>query len=249
MALWTSSYPVDTGDRDPSFAWPDTDVPSAGLDESQHDLFAQFLDFEAGHGSTSSATVAVAEPFYMDPSHHHHHPHHHAHGESSTTSSGVSNADEFDFLSSSSNPGAAGYDVDPSTLAMFAQDPAAMYSTTSGVTVSDTELERLEGISLHSPKKGDGTFADRAASPTPVAAPAIAVNATTNAANTTTNARRSKKIVDALSSTFRKATTMRKTRKRAIGGPRPPRPPRSPRPHSACPAAPAAAPAAGAPNF
>ncbi|KAJ4155665.1 hypothetical protein LMH87_000901 [Akanthomyces muscarius] len=234
MALWTSSYPVDAGDRDPSFAWHDTDLPSAGLDDSQHDLFAQFLDFEAGHGSTSAAmgaggsVAAVAsEPFYMD--HHqaqlpHHHPHH-AHHESSTTSSGVSNADDFDFLSTSSNvDAAAGYDVDPSTLAMFAQDPAAMYAATgNGATVSDTELERLEGISLHSPKKGTAAPAtDRASSPTPegnnnntpAAAAAVGSNATTNNnAGGTVNGRRSRKIVEALSSTIRKATTMRKTRK------------------------------------
>ncbi|ATY65593.1 Full Developmental regulatory wetA [Cordyceps militaris] len=198
MALWTSSYPVDAGDRDPSFAWPDTDVPSAGLEDSQPDLFSQFLDFDAGHGG---ATAVAAEPFYLDPSQHQHHIPHNQH-ESSTTSSGVSNADDFDFLSS--NP--AGYDVDTSALAMFAQDPAAsaMY-TSSGMTVSDTALERLEGISLHSPKKDGAATLRRAVSPAPEHNMAAVATATTTG-------RRSKKMMEALSSTLRKAT-MRKTRK------------------------------------
>lgn len=213
MALWTS-YPVDTGDRDPSFAWHDTDVPSAGLDDSQHDLFAQFLDFEAGHGTSAMNPGPVAaEPFYLDQSQLQHQGHNQlGHHESSTTSSGVSTADDFDFLSSSSHA-QSGYEVDPSTLAMFAQDPAAanaMYAAAS-VTVSDTELERLEGISLHSPKKGSAASADRA-SPTPEANGLSASNSK-NTANGTVNGRKSKKLVEALSSTIRKATNMRKTRK------------------------------------
>ncbi|KAJ2967516.1 hypothetical protein NQ176_g9624 [Zarea fungicola] len=170
MALWTTSYPVDAGDRDPSFAWHDADLPSAGLDDSQHDLFTQFLDFEAGHGA-SSATVG-GEPFYLDQNTLD--GAHHQNGESSTTSSGVSTADDFDFLSGSSHAGTAvGYEVDPSALAMFAQDPAAvMYAATNGgAAVSDTELERLEGISLHSPKKTThGTAAEGSPPPSHVEA-------------------------------------------------------------------------------
>lgn len=231
MALWTS-YPVDTGDRDPSFAWHDTDVPSAGLDDSQHDLFAQFLDFEAGHGTTGGmnpgpVAAIAAEPFYLDQNlHGQQHDGQHdgmgggMHHESSTTSSGVSNADDFDFFSSSSNP-AAGYEVDPSALAMFAQDPAAaagaMYAATSGVTVSDSELERLEGISLHSPKKGSGSGSDPS-SPTPPNAAAAGIPASdctrsANATSTNQGPRKSKKLVEALSSTIRKATNIRKTRR------------------------------------
>lgn len=218
MALWTTSYPVDAGDRDPSFAWHDADLPSAGLDDSQHDLFTQFLDFEAGHGA-SSATVG-GEPFYLDQN-----TLDQAHlqnGESSTASSGVSTADDFDFLSGSSHAGTAvGYEVDPSTLAMFAQDPAAvMYAATNGATVSDTELERLEGISLYSPKKTAHGAAE--GSPPP---PHIDGSTTTNATINNSNSRggvtssdaiasrKSKKLVDALSSTIRKATNMRKTKK------------------------------------
>lgn len=192
MALWTSSYPVDTGDRDPSFAWPDADG-GASLDNS-NDMFAEFLAFEAdgngGLGADNHGSFMV-EPHHLDGS----------------ASSEPSTADDFDFLTSSSGVAgqtlsATSYDVDPNTLNLFGgeikqENPQADAAQT---TVSDTELERLEGISLHSPKK---TNSDPA-SPTPP-----------NTVTANGNGRKSKKLVDALSSTIRKATTMRKTRKGA----------------------------------
>lgn len=202
MALWTSSYPVDAGDRDPSFCWSDADG-GAALGDS-NDMFAQFLDFEAeGVGSSALPGEQPGASFIMEP--------HHADG---SASSEPSTADDFDFLSNSSNAAgpamsATSYDIDPSSLTLFGGEPHHSEIPDFGeyppqqTSVSDTELERLEGISLHSPKKT--TANSDPSSPTP---PSTVVTKANN-----TNTRKSKKFVDALSSTIRKATTMRKTRK------------------------------------
>lgn len=202
MALWTSSYPVEAGDRDPTFTWTDADG-GASLDDSQNDIFSQFLDFEAGD-TRIPGSANDADPFLMG--HQHQLPQH----AESSTSSGVSTADDYDFVSNSSNVAAtmsaASYDVDPNSLNLFADGGAhddhndnteADSAANQQHQISDSELERLEGISLHSPKKGSEASS-------PVRQPA---------APATVNGRKSKKFVDALSSTIRKATQRKGGRK------------------------------------
>ena len=202
MALWTSSYPVEAGDRDPSFTWVDADG-GAPLDDSHNDIFNQFLDFEAGD-SRIPGSATDTDPFLMGQQHQQH-----AEG---STSSGVSTADDYDFLSNGQNVAAtmsaASYDVDPHQLNLFTDgnnqvdghNGADAGNNQHNNAISDSELEKLEGISLHSPKKGSN--ASNSASPTHP-----------RSGGTVGNNRKSKKFVDALSSTIRKATNRKGGRK------------------------------------
>ncbi|CEJ82529.1 Putative WetA [[Torrubiella] hemipterigena] len=206
MALWTTSYPIDTGDRDPSFMWADTDPSSAGTDAAHGDIFSQFLDFEGGvtSGEAHLGHTAVVDPLFLDPLAQHPPAH------DGSASSGVSTADDFDFLSSSSHidppMSAASYEIDPSALTLFGEKNVAA-DAQQPPFFSDTEIEKLEALSVHSPVK----LASEPPSPT-LAPATITAPKTRKATGTAT--RKSKKIVDALSSTIRKAT-MRKTRKGA----------------------------------
>jgi hypothetical protein len=205
MALWTSSYPLEAGDRDPSFTWVDADG-GAPLDDGHNDIFNQFLDFEAGD-SRIPGSATDADPFLMGQQHQQHQQH--AEG---STSSGVSTADDYDFLSNGSNIAATmsapSYEIDPHQLNLFTdgnnqvdeQNGAGAVNNQHNHAISDTELERLESISLHSPKKGSN-----ASNPASSAHP--------RTAGTAGNSRKSKKFVDALSSTIRKATNRNRGRK------------------------------------
>ncbi|RFU77982.1 hypothetical protein TARUN_4256 [Trichoderma arundinaceum] len=170
--------------------------------DASSDLFGQFVDFD-GDGiartpvddcrSGSSTIGSVPDSFFMN------------HAAPGTASSVVSSADEFDFFSTSSRLGpatsAASHGQDAPDLAFgVAAEPATggahhQLNYLGRKSMSETELQRLEEISLHSPQKNSS--ASHPPSPTPP--------------NTT---RKPKKFVEALSSTIRKATTLgRKSRK------------------------------------
>lgn len=198
MALWTSTYPLDTGDRDPSFMWGDASDPASAGHDAHGDMFSQFLDFEAGvtSGEAYAAHTATADPLFLDPLS--------QHPPDGSASSGVSTADDFDFLSgNAANPHS--YEIDPSALTLFGEKNANLVHLNGGGDLNDAEIEKLEAISLHSPVKMDS------GPPSPVLAPAETISAPKTRA---ANGRKSKKIVEALSSTLRKAT-MRKTRSKA----------------------------------
>ncbi|KAL7799039.1 hypothetical protein V8C37DRAFT_407468 [Trichoderma ceciliae] len=169
--------------------------------DASSDLFGQFLNFD-GEGpartpvddsrSGSSTIGSVPDSFFMNQA------------ATGTASSVVSSADEFDFFSTSSRLGpttsAASHGVDAPELAFgVAADPASggahQLNYLGRKSMSDTELQRLEEISLRSPQKNSSL--SHPPSPTPP--------------NTT---RKPKKLVEALSSTIRKATALgRKSKK------------------------------------
>lgn len=203
MAFWTMPYRAEASDRDHSFFWQDVDGVAA---DDSNDFFGQFVDFDdpataqpnpsmtsASEGiSASQAVPRLPESLLLE------------HAPESIVSS--STADEFDFLSSSSNIGPSsslGQDVNPGNLA------ATSGQATGGLghqqldhngrgSISDTDLPRVEGISLSSPSKSrHDTIVSQPASP-------VRPNTTRRATN---------RIVEAVQSTFRKATTRRKPRK------------------------------------
>ncbi|KAM4063915.1 developmental regulatory protein wetA [Hirsutella rhossiliensis] len=188
--------------RDGSFYWQDMEGPG-GPGDMPSDFFGQFVDFDgeaaaAADGFHGVATSIAGPPdalFLMDDQQHR--------VSESTASSGVSTSDEFDFLPNSSQIGppasAAGHEIDPRELAL-GREPHALSQQLEypgRASVSETDLSRLEGISIHSPQK-NGTSTSDPSSPTP---PCTAARSKSN------------KFVEALSSTIRKATTMRKSRK------------------------------------
>lgn len=202
MAFWTVPFRADAVDnnRDGSFYWQDMEGPG-GPGDMQSDFFGQFVDFDgdaagAGDGFHGVATSMAGPPdtlFLMDDQQHR--------VSESTGSSGVSTSDEFDFLSSSSQigPTAASHEIDPRELALGREPHALSHQLEypGRASVSETDLSRLGGISIHSPQK-NGTSTSGPSSPTP---PSTAARSKPN------------KFVEALSSTIRKATTMRKARK------------------------------------
>ncbi|KAM0254734.1 hypothetical protein ACHAQJ_006516 [Trichoderma viride] len=204
MAFWTAQFRIESAvDRDPNMYWQQggDGLPS----DASGDLFGQFMNFD-GDGTPvdggNSTMGSGPDSFLMN---------HHQAAATGTASSVVSSADEFDFFSTSSRLGpatsaASHHGVDAPELAFgVAVDPAIggahqqqqhQHGYLGRKSMSETELQRLEEISLHSPQKISSV--SHPPSPTPP--------------NTT---RRPKKFVDALSSTIRKATTTlgRKSRK------------------------------------
>ncbi|KAK5987259.1 Developmental regulatory protein wetA [Cladobotryum mycophilum] len=198
MAFWTASYRVDTAvDRDLNLCWQVIDtMPS---DETSNDFFGQFVDFGGAATTTSpedinsgSSTIACLPGLlYLDPS---------AEG---TISSAVSSADEFDYLSTSSHVGpvlsATSLEFDPRELPFTTGSEPSFHRSQQlnylgRSSMSDSELQRLEEISIHSPEK---VSASHPSSPTPP--------------NTTK--KHQNRIVEAISSTIRKATTLRRSKK------------------------------------
>ncbi|KAM0480518.1 hypothetical protein ACHAP7_005082 [Fusarium lateritium] len=200
MASWTLPYRVEAVDRDPGFYWQDLED---GHNDGSNDFFGQFLDFDG------EITSSMAD--------------HHSHGPSMTAydhpaestasaSSGVSTTeDELDFFSCSSQmeatvpsqpgpmtaPGAS-HEIDPRSLALAVSGglAAEKSSLVPRVSMSDPELPHVDGISLHS-SPGRRAPASQPSSPTPPS----------------TMARKPNKFVEALSSTIRKASKLRKPKK------------------------------------
>ncbi|KAF3077307.1 Developmental regulatory protein wetA [Trichoderma lentiforme] len=202
MAFWTAQFRVEpTVDREASMYWQGTDgLPS----DASSDLFGQFVDFDGdsvartpvddGRGGSSTIGTVPPDSFFMNQA------------ATGTASSVVSSADEFDFFSTTSHLGpttsAASHGLDSQELAFgVAADPATggtrPINHLSRKSMSETELQRLENISLYSPQKNTSSVS-HPPSPTPP----------------NTSIRRPKKLVEALSSTIRKATNLgRRTRK------------------------------------
>ncbi|KAH7149312.1 hypothetical protein B0J13DRAFT_302773 [Dactylonectria estremocensis] len=200
MAWAALPYRVEAVDRDPGFCWQDLDD---GPNDGSNDFFGQFIDFEADIGSSMAnphgmdpSLPTMPDPLMLDqPS-------------ESTVSSGVSTAgDEFDFFSHSSQIGpvmsshSVGphmHEVDPQSLAIAIADDD-MAGKLPRASISDPELPRLEGISLHSPSKRRAHISQPSSPKAP---------------NTiTATARRPNKFVEALSSTIRRAGKFRRGRK------------------------------------
>ncbi|KAH6609595.1 hypothetical protein Trco_002941 [Trichoderma cornu-damae] len=199
MAFWTAQFRVESAvDRDSSMYWQGADgLPS----DASSDLFGQFMNFDGDgvartpvdDGRSGSSTMgSVPDSFFLNQA------------AAGTASSLVSSADEFDFFSTTSRLGpttsAASHGLDARELAFgvaanAAAGGAPQINYLGRKSMSDTELQRLEEISLHSPQQNPS--ASHPPSPTP--------------RNT---ARKPKKLVKALSSTLRKATALgRKSRK------------------------------------
>lgn len=210
MAFWTAaSYretQVDTS-LDPGMYWED--INSASTDDPTNDFFGQFVDFD---GQDTAPTSAVDEFQDLETSMHGM-PESillmdgHAPALESTASSGLSSGDEFDFLSSSSHAGnttsAASHEIDPKDLALSGNDTGngsqqGELEFVGRASMSEADLSRLEGISLRSPHKKKASASDPS-SPTPP----------------NTDTRKPKKFVEALSSTIKKATTLRRNKKGA----------------------------------
>ncbi|KAI9167568.1 Developmental regulatory protein wetA [Paramyrothecium foliicola] len=199
MTFWTMPYRSEAVEREATFYWRDMDEDQG---EASTDFFGQYVDFEAdAAATTATAPHGVNPPMpTMQDSMLFEQPH------DGTTSSGVSTADDFDFLSTSSQVGpSVSHDVDPSSLAVKAEQAMPESHHYENIEypgpchVSDNELPCLEGISLQSPKKeAQAAVSPQRRFPSPVPV---------------TTQRKSNKFVEALSSTIRKATTMRKGRK------------------------------------
>lgn len=203
MASWTIPYRPEAYDRDPGFYWQDLDDVN---NDMPNDFLGQFVDFDGGLATTlggdhdgNPAMAGLPESFLLD------------HPAGSTTSSAVSTTeDDFDFLSSSSHvgptlsaPPPAGHhdhQIDPQNLTLKRESSFTGAATTQlnqypRASMSDTDLSRLEGISLYSPRKQAPVT--QPSSPTPP----------------NTQVRKTNKFVEALSSTIRKAGKLRKSRK------------------------------------
>ncbi|KAF5962395.1 hypothetical protein FBULB1_14217, partial [Fusarium bulbicola] len=206
MASWTLPYRVEAVDRDPGFYWQDIDN---GPNDGANDFFGQFLNFDGEipssmadpHGHNPSMP-ALANGLILD----------HPAESTASASSGVSTTeDEFDFFSCSSQVDAtipsqpassavasASHEVDPRSLALasvvgLADEKPPLVPR---VSMSDPELPRVDGISLHS-SPGKRVPISQPSSPTPP----------------NTMARKPNKFVEALSSTIRKASKLRKPKK------------------------------------
>ncbi|KAH7326123.1 hypothetical protein B0I35DRAFT_474813 [Stachybotrys elegans] len=246
MAYWAlPPYRGDTAavDRDPSFYCYDlededeNDAPEPP--PSAVDFFGQFVDFGSataaaavggpGSGGGDGGDGGIMGDMHIDA-----HAaalsdallmHHHAAAAAtdSTGSSGVSTADEFDFLSSSSQAGpSVNHDIDPSSLLMGPGDVHHAAAMAAGAdiydcgpppqyhrqqlgyalretSVSDGDVARLEAISLKSP----------VASTTPIPED----NAPASPPAPITAQRKPNRFVQALSSTIRKPFARRRGRK------------------------------------
>ncbi|KAM5352444.1 hypothetical protein ACJ41O_005167 [Fusarium nematophilum] len=205
MASWTLPYRVEAVDREPGFYWQELDD---GPNDGSNDFFGQFINFDSDIPSSMAdphgpdpAMPTMPDGLILD------------HPAESTASSGVSTTeDEFDFFSCSSQvdatmpsqPGSsaapgASHEIDPRSLTLAGSDDLATDKPPQvpRVSMSDPELPRVDGISLHSPSKHARVPVSQPSSPTPP--------------NTT--ARKPNKFVEALSSTIRKAGKLRKPKK------------------------------------
>ena len=182
------------------------DINSASTDDAHNELFGQYVDF--GHddveGSASASSIhdfgnVATSMFVMDDSA--------QNPLDSALSSGLSSADGFEFLSGSSHVDAIpGQEIDPNELAIGSGDEQ-QYSDSGGrASMSETDLSRLEGISLQSPVKSKFGATSGPSSPTPP----------------DTETRKGNKLVGALSSTIKKATNLRSRAKKG-GANSPPR--------------------------
>ena len=214
MASWAAPPPwSDSADKDAAFCWPDPNNDNSG--DFDH-KFMDLLDFSNigptdvpplhptnGHGINLQAHQQNLNPVmptmagnsFLDQSN----------GGESTISSGFSTGDEFDFLSSSSHPEQilsnshtnAGHEIDPRTLVIetdLDMQPSHL-DYMRQVSISDTDLPNMDSMSLHSPVKARaGT--SRPSSPTPIQ-----------------TEKRGRKFIDALSTTVKKATALRRGRK------------------------------------
>ncbi|PHH62363.1 hypothetical protein CDD81_7225 [Ophiocordyceps australis] len=167
-----------------------------------NELFGHYLDFDAdataavaaandGFHAVTTADAPMAGPseslFLVDDAQ--------LRPADGNCSSGVSTADEFDFISPSSH---FAHEIDPREMAF---GEAQQYDVSGRGSMSETDLSRLESISLHSPVKNSA------------AASTVAVSDPTSPTPPNTTVRKPKKLVEALSSTLRKAATIRKSRR------------------------------------
>jgi len=197
MAFWdTQQYRADAPlERD--FLWQDHE--NAAADDST-DFLGQFIDLD-GTGafaptSTTNASADVLAGDYEAPRM----PEGLMSSAPPESIGSSTTADEVDFLSNSSHLGpasSASYDIDPAQLSAgydqtsFMLEPPQWANTGRG-SLSDTELPRMEGMTLSSPTKLKYTSMSHPSSPTP---PNTVVRKTT-----------SHKIKEAFHSTIRKAT-------------------------------------------
>ena len=167
-------------------------------EDGHHDFLGDFINFD-------NTTMSFMEPLDHPTSSMHNLDESLFFGQAaeSTVSSGISTGDDLDFLSSSSHAGPAtsqaSNDLDSHVHATVSaphdqsQFQAAYYGRDS---VSDTDLPRLERISIHSPTKdatGSPSSSPKFQPPVPKSKP--------------------NKFVEALSSTIRKAKTLRKAKR------------------------------------
>lgn len=206
MASWTLPFRVEATDRDPGFYWQDIDD---GPNDGSADFFGEFINFDneipssmADPHSHNPGMPALADGLILD----------HPAESTASASSGVSTTeDEFDLFSCSSQVDATGpshhgssaapgatQEVDPRSLALAGNDGLVMEkrSMVPRVSMSDPELPQINGISLQT-SPGRRVPVSQPSSPTPP--------------NTMT--RKPNKFVEALSSTIRKASKLRKPRK------------------------------------
>ncbi|KAF5655266.1 hypothetical protein FHETE_11205 [Fusarium heterosporum] len=206
MASWTLPYRVEAVDREPGFYWQDIED---GPNDGSNDFFGQFLDFDsgnpssmAGHHDHGPPMTTFADGLIIDRP---------AESTASASSNVSTTEDEFDFFSCSSQveatvpsqPGSSAapgisHEVDPRSLALasgggLTADKASMVPR---VSMSDPELPHVDGISLHSSPERRVPVS-QPSSPTPPS----------------TMARKPNKFVEALSSTIRKASKLRKPKK------------------------------------
>lgn len=207
MASWTLPYRVEAVDRDPGFYWQE--IEDGHNNDGSADFFGQFINFDseipssmADHHGHNPGMPTLADGLMLD----------HPSESTASASSGVSTTeDEFDLFSCSSQvdatvpsqPGSsaapgASHDVDPRSLALADSSGLMVekHSMVPRVSMSDPELPRVDGISLQS-SPGRRVPVSQPSSPTPP--------------NTMT--RKPNKFVEALSSTIRKASKLRKPRK------------------------------------
>lgn len=228
MTFWTAPYRAEGVERDSTFYWREMDEDQG---EASNDFFGQYVDFDAeAAASTATATGHPGNPPMSNMQESLLFDQHH----DGTGSSGVSTADEIDFLSSSSQAGptvsSVCHDIDPNSLAVKAEHQVAnshhyeVMEYTGDCAVSDTELPPLGDITLQSPQKEIPAPVFHQQSPSPPR---------------TTTQRKTSRFVEALSSTIRKATTIRKSRKPLpvhqprVGSPTLDQPPKALKPQAA----------------
>lgn len=221
MASWTMQYRTEAMDREPGFYWQDLDGVNG---EDPNDFFGQFVDFDGNTSAMASSSMTATtdapqgdqavprlpEPLMLDP-HNHGQSGHPSQQPPPSESLGSSTTDEFDFshfgpATSSSGPAAA-HDIDPSSLALGANDahflgyPQPGFLAARG-SMSDTELPKVEGMTLSSPIKDRFPSASQPPSPGPPP----------TASTVTGTTRKTNRFLDAVQSTIRKATNRRKPR-------------------------------------
>ncbi|CAH0053195.1 unnamed protein product [Clonostachys solani] len=200
MGSWGMPYRIEGGERDPNyFSWQDNE---GGATDDTNDLFGQYVDLDnldmqglsfittstEPFALTSTVPRNTADPFLIDQP---------------PESIDSSTTDELDFLSNSSQvgpPASATHNVNSGNfIATENELPGETgHELVGRNSISDTELPRLEGISLSSPtKKNANTSVSQPTSPTPP-----------RTAN-----RKPNSFIQAVGATLRKATNRVKNRK------------------------------------